>query len=564
MISAPGRTLTVLCLLMLVAACAGPRSSEPGINAVRAPAAPTAPKRIVAATIGDPPSFYRKFNSPGVRGGDALEQLVNAGLTQLDGLQRLIPQLAEDVPDLDNGLWRLSSDGRMETTWRIRADARWHDGAAVTSEDAVFTIAVWRDASLPTFRDPAYGFIESAQAIDPRTVRVTWSQPYVNADALFNAPLLPEHLLGSTYRESKDAFLDSRYWSHDFVGTGPYQVREWELGSRTLLRANPSYLLGRPNIEEIEVKFFLDSNSLIASLLAGAVDVTLGRTLTSEQGLEVREHWREGSVAARAAGWYLVHPQFRNPTPPTVLDARLRRGLLHAIDRQELADTIGGGLAPTADIVIGPDEPEYRDLEPHIVRHAYDQRRAMALLEEVGYRRGGDGVVRDSSGEPLSFDTWTTFDPLNQKILFAVTDDWRQLGIGIVTTIIPAQRVQDQELRARFPSFEVVGAPNGVQALTRVHGSQARVPEHNYTGNNNANYMNPELDALLDRFFTTIPRPERIQVGAQIVRHMTEQVVWMGLFYRMEPSMMANRMRNVTPGPQGYTQAWNAHAWDVQ
>ncbi len=504
------RVLAALTLLLV--GCAGPRT-QPAAHSAALPATSGAPKRIVAATIGDPTSFYRKFNSPGVRGGDAIEQLVNAGLTQLDGQQLLVPQLAEAVPTLENGLWTLQPDGRMETRWKIRDGARWHDGTDVASDDAVFTISVWRDNGLPTFRDPAYAFIESARAVDPRIVSVTWNQPYISADALFNAPLLPEHLLGSTYRDNKEGFLESRYWSHEFVGTGPYQVRDWELGSRTALRAYDGYVFGRPKIDEIEVKFFLDSNALIASLLAGAVDVTLGRTLTSEQGLELREHWRDGVVVAKFAGWYLIHPQFYNPTPTTVLDARLRRGLLHAIDRQTMADTIGGGLSPIADIVIGPDEPEYREVEPAIVRHSFDQRRAIELLEGVGYRRGSDGVVRDPGGEQLSFDTWTTFDPQNQKILLAATDDWRRLGIGIVTTIIPAQRVQDGELRSKFPSFEAVGAPNGVQALTRVHGLQARIPEHNYTGNNNANYMNPELDSLLDRFFTTIPRAERMQLG---------------------------------------------------
>jgi ABC-type transport system substrate-binding protein len=312
------------------------------------------------------------------------------------------------------------------------------------------------------------------------------------------------------------------------------------------------------------VRFLLDSNVLIAGLLAGTFDLTLGRTLTSEQGIEVRDQWSGGMLLPKTAGWYLIHPQFVNPTPLVVLDVRLRKAMWHALDRQQMAESIGSGLAPVADIIIGPDEPEHLEVERFIVRHPYDPRQSLALLEQLGYRGGSGGSLVDAGGQELSFETTTTFDPLNQKILFAAADDWKRLGLGISTTIIPAQLVQNQELRARFPAFEAVGAPNGADSFNRVYSTQARIAERSYTGNNNANYMSAELDALLNRFFTTIPWDERVEAAGQIVRHMTEQVVWLGLFYRVEPTLVSKRVRNVTAGPQGFTQAWNAHEWDTQ
>src|SRR2546428_235254 len=54
--------------------------------------------------------------------------LVHSGLT-VGGDQRVRhPMLAEAVPTLENGLWKLLPDGRMETTWRLREGTRWHDG----------------------------------------------------------------------------------------------------------------------------------------------------------------------------------------------------------------------------------------------------------------------------------------------------------------------------------------------------------------------------------------------------------------------------------------------------
>src|SRR5262245_34801231 len=61
--------------------------------------------------------------------------LVQAGLTVVGDQRARRPMLAEAVPSLDNGLWKLLPDGRMETTWRLRESARWHDGTPLTAED---------------------------------------------------------------------------------------------------------------------------------------------------------------------------------------------------------------------------------------------------------------------------------------------------------------------------------------------------------------------------------------------------------------------------------------------
>jgi len=69
---------------------------------------------------------------------------------------------------------------------------------------------------------------------------------------------------------------------------------------------------------------------------------------------------------------------------------------------------------------------------------------------------------------------------------------------------------------------------------------------------------------LIDRFLTTIPRGERIQVLGQIVAHMSDQAIPLGLFHDAQSAMIGNRVLNVVGGsPQG-TYAWNAHEWDLR
>src|SRR5688572_326028 len=103
-------SLLVVALLLTVAcgAPAAPASRVPTGSGPAPAVAPSAPKRIVVAVAGDPHTLYQAFNpSSTVRGIDELQLLVNAGLTQQNREGNHEPRLAEAVPTLENGLWKL-------------------------------------------------------------------------------------------------------------------------------------------------------------------------------------------------------------------------------------------------------------------------------------------------------------------------------------------------------------------------------------------------------------------------------------------------------------------------
>jgi ABC-type transport system substrate-binding protein len=82
---------------------------------------------------------------------------------------------------------------------------------------------------------------------------------------------------------------------------------------------------------------------------------------------------------------------------------------------------------------------------------------------------------------------------------------------------------------------------------------------------NRVRYSNPDFDALLDRYFTTIPRQERTQVLGQIVHFMTEQLLTLGIFYTAEASLVDNRLQNVSMRKTEEGRVpWNAHEWSVK
>ena len=129
--------------------------------------------------------------------------------------------------------------------------------------------------------------------------------------------------------------------------------------------------------------------------------------------------------------------------------------------------------------------------------------------------------------------------------------------------VIPVQRLQDRVFRTTYPGLELVNQPFGADGFENLlHSSAAPLPERDYRApNSNKNrgaYLNPDYDALMDRYRVTIPMTERMQVMAQLIHLQTDLQLVMGLYYSADAIVMANRLRNVPPA-----NTWNVQNWDV-
>jgi peptide/nickel transport system substrate-binding protein len=315
--------------------------------------------------------------------------------------------------------------------------------------------------------------------------------------------------------------------------------------------------LGRAKIDEIEVRFIPDPTTLIANVYSGAIDATVGRGIQLDLALQAKEQWTDGQPIMAPASRVVVFPQLLDPTPAVIGDVRFRRALLFAMDRQQIVDTLQSGVTPVADAFVSPEHPDYAELQRDIVRYEYDPRQAARLVEEIGLARGQDGFYRDPGGRRLAMEIWASGE---SKQMLAVADGWRQTGIETEAIILPQQRWNDREYVAKFPGFRMNRQPNSNADLRRYQSAQAPLAENNFVGANYSRYMNPELDALVDQFFRTIPKAERTRALGAIMRVTTGQVVDMGLYHDVQPTLVANRVTGVTAPATG----WNAHLWEVR
>jgi peptide/nickel transport system substrate-binding protein len=568
------RLIAFVLVLTVATACTAPPRQAGAPGGSDQPAAQPAggPKRIVISIPNEPVVLYHPLAPTSSRGSATLVyDLVHPGLSAFDSASGLRPLLVESVPSVENGLWKVFDDGRMETTWQLKPSVTWHDGAPLTTNDLAFTLQVLSDRDLAMLRNRNYDLIERIHAPDARTVVVEWSRPYIEADQLFTTPLglpLPKHLLEDGYAREKATFTDHPYWTDAFVGLGPYKLQQWSRGSHLTLVAHDAYVPGRPKIGEIEARVINEPNAMMSSFMAGSLDLWRGAFLGVEQGLEMRERWKDGRVHAVLSNWVVIYPQFLNANPPVVQQsAPFRRALLHAIDRQEMAATLMAGLVPLAHSPFPPESREAQAVDRAITKYDFDPRRAAQLLEGVGYIRGGDGLLRDTQGQPLSLELRTTgHREIAVKSTFPVTHYWSQLGITVEPHVIPIQRVSDIETQAMFPAFLLVRTGYGIDRVWSFHSTEARVAEKNYNGRNNGRYMNAELDAMIDRYWVTIPWNSRMELVSQILGHISDQVALLPLFYDMDLMLSSSRLLNAENALRGdaAAQAWNAYDWDVR
>jgi len=566
-----GSVASWIAVVVLAGCAAGPKDSSP--TAPQTPTTVAAPSRITAAMLGEPRSLVPGVGVGGIRGLEAIDDLLDAGLSTRNDHGALVPHLGVAVPNTDDGSWQLFPDGTMETTWTIRPGAVWHDGAPLTAQDLVFTLTLYGDKRLE-FASSRFADIDGARALDDRTVVVHWKSPNIAAAGLFARGAdelglpLPSHLLEASYGAlDPQAFMAQDYFTGTgFVGTGPYIPREWVKGSQLVLGSFADYVLGRPRIDEIVVKFISDTDTVLANVLAGAVDVTFGKTLSNEQAVEARARWAAGHVEVAQANTINIYPQHLTPNPPVVAQQPFLQAALEGIDRQQLVGTLLGGLSEVADSMVGPDDPEFPAVDSRITRYPYDPRAAMQLIAGLGYALGPDGFFVSEGGDKLTVELRTVDVDINTKAQLAIADAWQHIGLATQPYVVPPalQTGPARGQRAAFPAFDMERGGADLASLPNFLSANIATPENNWAGQFRTRYKSAALDSLITRYESAIPLAERNQALGDVVAYMTQHLVMLPLFHDVEPTMISNRLVNAHARNVASSNTWNVEQWALQ
>jgi peptide/nickel transport system substrate-binding protein len=506
----------------------------------------------------------------GGAGGSETMFLMHAALTVWDEQQALQPRLAERIPTLENGDWKTAPDGTMEVTWKLRPGVVWHDGTPLHAEDFVLGFRVGIDPAMFQRGTAVLRQISDVTAPDAQTVVVHWKNPFIFANdmSLYTIVPLARHTFADLYEAGdKQAFYNTPNWYEEWVGLGPFKMREWQRGSYILGDANDSYFLGRPNIDRISIRFFGDVNTLVATVMSGDVELGTVGSFKEEEGFVLKAQWADagkGTVTIsnnklRYGAW-----QFRDAAAWWVPDPRVRLAMLNLVDRPTMAETIHNGLSAPDDITLVKQDAAYRlAQQAGLPRMGYDEAAAHRLLAEAGMVRGGDGMYRAPNGQQLSLELTTTDEiETNVKQMLAVSDAWKRAGIEPLNVFIPGT-ANDKEIRAKAKGISFTSGNLHYNTFGDFLTSAEDTEANRYRGGNIGGYSNPEYDALYPRMIGTLRSAERDPLVAQLVKLLLDTQAYLPLVYSSDFMAIANGIKGVTGvTPAQRVTSWNAHVWE--
>ena len=273
----------------------------------------------------------------------------------------------EPSPDLAVG-WE-ANDNATEWTFMLRKGVKFHDGSDFDSADVVDLLKRIKDPELDSPVATVLAIMDSVEAIDPLTVKITLSAPHADFPML-----IMDYRIRMTPEGSGDTIGQTG------IGTGPFILETLDPEGTTILKANPDYWEGAPGIETVEIISIPGSRARVLALLSGHIDM-LRHISATEKGLfENNPKFKLQSVAT--GDWRGI--AFRTDTEPFT-DVRVRKALRIAVDRQVMIDLVlgpGGGVV-TCDHPVWTGD-QYR--APFDCPQQIDE--AKRLLAEAGYPDG--------------------------------------------------------------------------------------------------------------------------------------------------------------------------------
>jgi peptide/nickel transport system substrate-binding protein len=459
-------------------------------------------------------------------------------LEEQDDFISFRPQLAES--------WSVSDDG-LDVTFRLRADARWSDGAPVTADDVRFTWELHVDTTVAWPSASIKSRIRDVEVRDARTVVFHFTEAYLYQLMDANdGVILPRHLLGSLPRRE----VKSSGFGRAPVGSGPYRVAKWEPGQYLDLARNPAYFGAPPRVERVVVKFVPDAVTLVSQLKAGEIDLL--ESVQTDDLASIREKRPDvviHEVASRRmsfVAWNLERAPFD--------DREVRRALTMAIDRAGIIAAVWGGRAREC---TSPLVPLLWAFDPAIPAIAHDPAAARAALRARGFADADRDGVLERDGRPLALELLVNEAQSRVDVATLLQAQLAAVGVKVNLRVMEYGAYIDCILALDYDAALVEWRAATKVDLTPLFHTRSMRPK----GYNFVSYSNPEVDRLIDEALAQKDLAAAKALWSRAQRLIYEDQPYTFIAVPQELTALDDRFCNVKPNAISFFA--NLAAWGV-
>jgi peptide/nickel transport system substrate-binding protein len=560
-------TVTVIAGLLLVAC----QSANPVV-----PVTSGAEKNITIVIAEDPPSFNPMVADTGY---DALVmELVMLGLTDVDPQGNVFPELAAELPTVENGGVAIDEEaGTMSVTWKMRQDVHWQDAKPVTAEDVLFTWNAISDPNNGTWI-PGSDYIDSVEQIDKFSFTVNYNTIYPGYLTQFGGEQLviwPAH-----YCDATQGFVA---WDcgRRPLSNGPFVLEEWVEGDHmTFLRNENFSLTEKPEIERVNVRIVPDDSVRKTMMLQGDADIDMWINVNTAN--ELQDSDVAGVSLSPTDRWVMrlfMNQAAKGSTDPAadphpiLSDVRVRQAIRMAVD----VDTIN------AEIFHGLANPAWTEFfrPPYaceIPRPAFDPEAAKAALEDAGWTdTDGDGIrechgcsTGAQEGYPMEmeFITYAEYGEPLELTQQLIAEMLGNIGMKLNITVVEGSVLWDLAENGGIEqsgNFDIDIWDDGYAGVDptdyiwELYSQEAIEPG---SGWNIVRWNNPEVDALIDEAYT-LDEEVRKNTFCAIADAINEAVPIIHLFTVPNADAYSARLEGVESSVNDLV-TWNIAKWKIK
>jgi peptide/nickel transport system substrate-binding protein len=463
-----------------------------------------------------------------------VDRLLFSGLVLFD--DRGLPQ--GDLADS----WGISPDG-LVYNFSLRANAVWHDGQPVTSDDVLFTIGLLRDEQSPLSADRREFWNQvEVERLDDKLIRFRLPEPFAPFLDYLTFGILPDHLLGDlNYAEIVNSNFNLQP-----VGSGPYRFEHLILENNqvagVVLRIFDKYYGAKPYIDQITFRYYADAQAAVEAYRKGTV---MGVSKVSTDILpEMLADPELNLYSGRLPQMSLIFLNLNNPQAKFLQEADVRRALLMGIDRQWIVDKMLNGQAIVANGPIFPGTWAYFD---GVEQVGFDPEGAVAVLKKTGYTipaEGGD--VRAKEGTLLEFELVYPDDEAHAAIAEAIQQDWARLGVSAILKAVPYESLVSDYLtprtyQAALVDLNLMSSPDP-DPYPFWHQTQIT------NGQNYSNWEDHQASEYLEQARISIDTGERARLYRNFQVRFSLELPALPLYFPVYTYAISNEVQNVRMG----------------
>jgi peptide/nickel transport system substrate-binding protein len=443
--------------------------------------------------------------------------------------------------------WETSADGK-DWTFKLKPNTKWSDDTPMTAEDAAWTIntTVKYADTFTAVAAASLANVKNAEATDPTTLVIHYSKPVGNVLAqLETFFILPQHtwepLIGSNGKGLKTAHPEQHL--DTLVSGGAFRISKWEKKGTTVFKPDPNYYGPPANAEAIALVYYTNADSMISDLKQGTIQWVDQVPFEAINVVKKDPNIQVNEVPGAETTNITWNSNPNKPTNRELLDPELKKALSMCVDRDKMIEVVFNGYASKVESIVGHIAGEMEN--PNLGPLEYDCAAANAKLDELGYKRGSDGIrmVPATTGtyaqpaHPMRYEIMqpTSLDFNGERMFDIVKEGWDQLGVDVSLKIggdaSAAYEIEvggydrcDAKTLTGYDKFDIamwdwVGYTDPDFQLSVVTRSQ-------WCSWSDTGWVNEEYDKLYEKQGTTVDQEER----KQIVYEM-QQIVYDNVLY---------------------------------